>query len=683
MRRAAWGMVALAALASCTGTTTVSWIDTSNGKAQSALVPLSGCDEAKVAFRQAAIADMNARIDQVWQQYLQYGSCYPPAYDSETGASGGAKQVSGTNNQVAGVDEADFLKNDNEFIYVVANGHLRIIDAWPADESHVVSTTAIEGTPTRLYVTNDRALVYSSLRDGATPAPDYYGQGECTYGYDCQFAGDGYPTKLAVFDIADRAHPALVREIRSSASYVNARRIGTAVHTILASPAAEFPGVVYYPAGIECGSDADPAAVEKALDDLRTANTIIIEKSPLTGWLPTLTDTIYTDGQPSTTGNLLASCPSFYRSSLEDGSSLLTVMSVSIDAPQAPSTTTILSRAGAAYASSEALYLAVPQERNDWYGWYGGWEGVDELSTVHKFALDGAVPTYVASGVVKGRVLNQFSMDEKNGYLRIATTTGHLPSDSVHSTLSVLGVVEDEIATVGQIDGIAPSEDIRSVRFDGTRAFIVTFKKTDPLFVFDLSDPLAPTKMGELKIPGFSTYMHMMDASHLLTIGYDAEDEGDFAWFSGVLVQVFDVTEPANPTRQHAHEIGTRGSSSEALTNHLAFNYFDPLHLLALPMTVCEGGSGGSYGTEMTFNGLMVFDVTVDGGIVEKGRVAHPNSGASGYDNQACSSWWTNASTEVKRSIFMDDWVFSVSERRIKVNRLTSLGTDVTEVSLE
>ncbi len=91
MRRAAWGMVALAALASCTGTTTVSWIDTGNGKAQSALVPLSGCDEAKVAFRQAAIADMNARIDQVWQQYLQYGSCYPPAYDSETGASGGAK----------------------------------------------------------------------------------------------------------------------------------------------------------------------------------------------------------------------------------------------------------------------------------------------------------------------------------------------------------------------------------------------------------------------------------------------------------------------------------------------------------------------------------------------------------------------------------------------------------------
>ncbi len=100
-------------------------------------------------------------------------------------------------------------------------------------------------------------------------------------------------------------------------------------------------------------------------------------------------------------------------------------------------------------------------------------------------------------------------------------------------------------------------------------------------------------------------------------------------------------------------------------------------------MTVCEGGSGGSYGTEMTFNGLMVFNVTVDGGIVEKGRVAHPNSGASGYDNQACSSWWSNASTEVKRSIFMDDWVFSVSERRIKVNRLSSLGADVAEVSLE
>jgi len=155
------------------------------------------------------------------------------------------------------------------------------------------------------------------------------------------------------------------------------------------------------------------------------------------------------------------------------------------------------------------------------------------------------------------------------------------------------------------MENIAPTEDIRSVRFDGDRGFIVTFKKTDPLFVLDLSDPRAPAMMGELKIPGFSTYMHMMDPTHLLTIGYDADDQGDFAWFAGVRLQIFDVTNMADPKLLHYHVIGTRGSSSEALTNQLAFTYFN--NMLSLPMTICEGGSGGSYGTNMTFNGLIVY----------------------------------------------------------------------------
>jgi len=335
--------------------------------------------------------------------------------------------------------------------------------------------------------------------------------------------------------------------------------------------------------------------------------------------------------------------------------------------------------------------MAVPHQQISGWGWYEG-QQESELSTIHKFSI-GASPFatgYVGTGVVKGRVLNQLAMDDTDGFLRVATTTGRAPSPTAHSTISVFEDKGGKLEVVGQIDQIAKSEDIRSVRFDGARGYIVTFKKTDPLFVFDLADPRAPKTLGELKIPGFSTYMHMMDATHLLTIGYDASDKGDFAYFTGVMLQIFDVSNPAAPKLTHKEVIGTRGSSSEALTNHLAFNYFAPKNLLALPMTICEGGNGdGQYGSQMTFSGLMVYDTTAASGFSLRGKVAHPNSSSQndpqndlGYYDLGCSNWWTNASSEVRRSIIMDDFVFSVSTTRIKVNDLNALSTDIKEISI-
>ena len=229
------------------------------------------------------------------------------------------------------------------------------------------------------------------------------------------------------------------------------------------------------------------------------------------------------------------------------------------------------------------------------------------------------------------------------------------------------------------MDDIAPTEDIRSVRFDGDHGFAVTFKKTDPLYVFDLTPPEAPRIVGELKIPGFSTYMHLMDEDHLLTIGYDADDQGDFAWFTGVMLQIFDVSDLTRPTLAHKEVIGTRGTSSEALTNHLAFNYYPTREALALPMTVCEGGGeGGGFGEEMTFSGLMVYHVTAEEGFSLTGEVTHPPSADIG-----CWNWWTDASSQVKRSVFMEDFVYSISETRLKVNGLNSLASDLVEIPLD
>ncbi|MFY0539424.1 beta-propeller domain-containing protein [Nannocystis pusilla] len=180
-----------------------------------------------------------------------------------------------------------------------------------------------------------------------------------------------------------------------------------------------------------------------------------------------------------------------------------------------------------------------------------------------------------------------------------------------------------QLVELGRVDNLAPSEDIRSVRFRGDIGFVVTFKKTDPLFVLDLADPAAPSIKGELKIPGYSTYMHLMDDDHLLTMGYDADDQGDFAWFQGLQLQVIDVADLAHPEVLDKEVIGTRGSTSDAATDHLAFTYFKARDLLAVPMTICEGGSGGDYGDIMTFSGLLVYRVTVDGGFELLGGVPH------------------------------------------------------------
>jgi uncharacterized secreted protein with C-terminal beta-propeller domain len=364
---------------------------------------------------------------------------------------------------------------------------------------------------------------------------------------------------------------------------------------------------------------------------------------------------------------------------LEDGDAITSVITLDMaSGDEQAEVMSIVSRPGPVYASADALYVAVLHDPV----YQDSWEDYEEfapVSSVHKFALKNGNTRaeYRGSGVVKGRALNQFAMDELEGDLRIATTTGYVPDPSVHSTLSVLREANGELVEVGRVDHLAPGEDIRSVRFDGDRGFIVTFKKTDPLFVLDLATPAEPRVLSELKIPGFSTYMHLMDRDHLLTIGYDADDQGDFAWFTGVLLQIFDVSDPTKPTLAHKEVIGTRGSSSEALTNHLAFNYYPQRDALALPMTICEGGQGGGEYGEMTFSGLMVYGVTAEDGFSLTGQVAHPPGQGIGCDN-----WWTEASTQVKRSVFMEDFVYSISESRVKVNAVGALDSDLAELSL-
>ncbi|RYZ64480.1 MAG: hypothetical protein EOP08_08915, partial [Proteobacteria bacterium] len=493
-----------------------------------------------------------------------------------------------------------------------------------------------------------------------------------TYGYDCTPSADGSSTRLIVFDITDRSAPVQVRSIDLSGSYIASRRIGTAVHTVVADPGSVGPPLETRLEGDRgsCTPALDKVRLSMAYQELREANRKRIEAFRVETSFPTVTDSL--GG-----GNLTASCPNTYRSSLGDGQSFTTLVSVDLAQAAPPKTSTIVSRPGHVYASAESLYLAVPHTRGD-AGWYAGYESEDVASDIHQFAVstDAQATRYRASGLVKGGVLNQFAMDEHEGKLRVATSAGRVPSPDVHSTVSVLESVGSSLNLVGKVDHIAPTEDIRSVRWDGNRGYMVTFKKTDPLYVIDTAVPERPAILGELKIPGFSTYMHMMDETHLLTIGYDADDQGSFAYFTGILLQIFDVSDPKNPRQTHVERIGTRGSSSEALTNHLAFNFFAEKNLLSIPLTVCEAEGDRYFDAHMTFSGLAVYDVTAAGGFVARGRIEHPpTSTGTGYDGASCSNWWTQASSQVKRSVIMDDTVYSVALDVIKARDLGALST--------
>jgi hypothetical protein len=379
--------------------------------------------------------------------------------------------------------------------------------------------------------------------------------------------------------------------------------------------------------------------------------------------------------------------------------SFVSLVSFDLETLEPPARTLIAGRPGFVYSSAEALYLATDgiDGGDSLPTPYYGSAGADR-STIHKFRLDGTDTSYAGSSVIRGHVLNQFSMDEYDGVLRVATSSGRVPNPDVSSNITTLEETEVGLVRVGELTGLAPQEDIRSVRFDGDQGFMVTFKKTDPLFVLDLSEPSEPAVLGELKIPGFSTYMQRLDENHLLAVGFDADDQGSFAFFDGIQIQIFDISELSNPRLLHKTVIGTRGSGSEALMNHLAFNFYGPKRLLGLPVTVCEGGDNGVYGDKLTFSGLMVFDVSLEDGITERGRMpfldipavsaeaaASPGSGATPVpvtpvQGATCGSWWTNSTSLVKRSIFMDNFALGISDAKLSVASLSALSNVIKSV---
>jgi hypothetical protein len=277
------------------------------------------------------------------------------------------------------------------------------------------------------------------------------------------------------------------------------------------------------------------------------------------------------------------------------------------------------------YASKENLFVTT-------YGW-------GEKDPIHQFALgdSDSKTRYVGSALLEGNLLNSFAMDEHEGYLRVAASIGWNGSNEV----SVFKLTGADMQQVSKIEDIAPGESIYAVRFMGEVGYIVTFKKVDPLFTVDLSNPMDPRIRGELKIPGYSSYLHPMQPGFLLAIGKQTEEaeQGEFAWFQGVALSIFDVRDLENPLQVQKIAIGGRGTNSEALNDHKAFRYIPEENVVVVPIDLYSESSGqNSYGV-YEHSSFQIYRVGIDSGFELAGESIFPES-AGGYGVNASRSFY-------------------------------------------
>ncbi|MCK5301200.1 MAG: beta-propeller domain-containing protein, partial [Thermoplasmatales archaeon] len=312
----------------------------------------------------------------------------------------------------------------------------------------------------------------------------------------------------------------------------------------------------------------------------------------------------------------------------------------------------------------------------------------EESTIIYKISIKDDDISYEGDGEVPGRIINQFSMDEYDGFFRIATTIGYSWGENEQSSNNVY-ILDENLERVSEIEDIAPGEQIYSARFMGEKAYLVTFKNTDPFFTLDLSDPYNPEILGSLKIPGYSNYLHPLDENHIIGFGKDTVESysPDFAWYQGLKIALFDVSDFDNPIELDKVIIGDRGTDSPALYDHKAFLFDLEKELLVIPVSLYEISNevkdkyneyeGSEYG-EFTYQGAYVYQLNLDG-FEYRGRITHMDD--SDMKQNEWYSWWSSSSY-IYRSLYIDDVLYTISDKMIKMNNLDDLN-EVNSVELE
>ncbi len=556
-----------------------------------------------------------------------------------------------TNIQVAGVDEADIVKTDGQYIYTISNSQ-NIGVYYSFDESYSQANKAVfivNADPL-----NAKIVAKISLDNNTEPAGLFLSSDSNklvvlaskyqTYSYSmglraadvmlAPFQSDVY-SFINIYDISNKAAPVLTRNFTVSGSYFNSRMIGNYVYTVVSQPAIVYNNLVTLPVVYEGKTEVDltPTAV------------------------------YYADSTQSS----YFTFTSFY------GLDILN------DQQQPTNITVMMNGASTMYVSPSNIYVTYPT-----------WTNTGQYTSIYRVSINGLQLNFEAKGNVPGTVINQYAMDEYNGNFRVATNWQELDSK-----INNVYVLNQNLTIIGRLEGLGQNENLHSVRFMGNKCYLVTFKQTDPLFVIDLSQPTNPTVLGELKIPGYSDYLHPYDETHLIGVGKEAVEsqQYDFAWYQGLKISLFDVSNVNNPVQLSNYIIGDRGTDSPVLTDPKAFLFDKSKNLLVIPVSlaIVDSSTLDQYGQleasaygQTVWQGAYVFNLTPENGFTLKGSVTHLDSKLLNSQGQLTNSYdyYNTQNQWIIRSLFIGNTLYTISNSEVKLNNLSDI-TQIAQVILQ
>ena len=560
--------------------------------------------------------------------------------NSAVKSSSESGSYSSTNVQVEGVDEPDIVKTDGTFIYLVSFQTIYIIRAYPPSSSEIISTVSFENySVSNIFINDDYLIVFGTPYEmsvylyeekmiGSAIAPSYYEPS----------------TSIKIYDLSVISNPIEIKTIEMNGYYFNARMIGDFVYVI----------------SIQNNYNIYP----------------LLEKNESYA-IPTITIDNETHKVPAT--------DIYYIDSPEAIQTTTHIASIDLSDMTLKQKTFLLGSSQSLYVSIDNIYLvSMHYVFQPFLRTSLSLSDNEQMMIIHKISVDGSDITYDGKAEVPGRILNQFSMDEYDGFFRIATTTGNNWEEGKQTSNNVY-IFDENLEQVGSIENIAPGEEIYSARFMDEKAYLVTFKKIDPFFTIDLSDPYNPEILGKLKIPGYSDYLHPLDENHIIGIGKETvdalEDEEwrniDFSWYQGLKIALFDVSDFENPVELSKVVIGDRGTDSPALWDHKAFLFDAEKNLLVIPISLYEidedikekhGNYTGSIYGEFTFQGAYIYDLTIENGFQLKGLVSHLSQ-----EDMQKSGFYPYLEKSITRSLYINDYLYTISQGMVKVNDLNTI----------
>lgn len=607
------------------------------GAQEQAVDSITGSDSGDLGA-EAGSAPLEAPMAQIPQASSVPEGEAMVAGEAEKSADG---DYSTTNIQVQGVDEADVIKTDGQYIYLLKNSKLYVVKAVPGDNMSIEFTVSFEDKeyrPQEIFVDGNTlvSIGTSSVRYGND------GDGEYYYGRYQE------RTTALIYDISDRQNVKQLREISVHGSYNSSRKVGSTVY--LLSNLSSYDLIVNDDYIVP--SYKDSAVQEDSIDidygDMRyfpgakeagRSSFTIIASFQIDNEDPARVYSYYGAGENiyATKDRLYVAMSSYNYRTLID---VIEVEDVSDND----------------IGFKESMPTPQPQQ-------YSG-----PSTDVYKFSLDNGEVAYMYKGKVPGTIINQFSMDESEGYFRIATTSSNRGKQTNN-----LYVMDSKMDIVGRIENIAPNEKIYSTRFMGSRAYMVTFRTVDPLFVIDLSDPVNPKILGELKIPGYSDYLHPYDDTHLIGFGKDTIEHEGGAYYLGMKISMFDVSDVSNPKEMFTEIIGDRGTDSELLRNHKALLFSKEKNLLAFPVSVYKISSQAkpnplNYGNFYS-QGAFVYNVDLENGFVKKGEITHISEQPKERDYY----YYGDQDLFIDRIIYIGNTLYTTSNSFVKSTSLSDM----------